>query len=73
MKSRGMKKLLIFALAVMTVVYVGLIIKRAVKWNHFWSKATSCEQLKEAEINMTKLNNVKRFSVGNKNTFIVKL
>jgi len=31
MKSREMKKLLIFALAVMTVVYVGLIIKRAVK------------------------------------------
>ena len=54
-----------FALAVMTLIYTGIVVKTSVKWKQFWSKATSCEHLREAGINMTKLNNVKRFSVGN--------
>ena len=61
-----MKKILMFALAVnMTLTYIGIVVKTSVKWKEFWSRATSCDHLKETGVNMTKLNNVKRFSVGN--------
>ena len=65
-----MKKILMFALAVnMTLTYIGIVVKTSVKWKEFWSRATSCDHLKETGVNMTKLNNVKRFSVGNFSAF----